>query len=118
MPLAPNFRVGVIESDYDGELITALDAVEYYATYGHSANIQVFHLVRDTDDIVPSPYTLRVRVCMQTVNAARTAACDVMSSRVWCSLVLASHGPVWSFTAIASSSFCNIACNAHRHRAL
>jgi hypothetical protein len=57
----PNFRIGLIEAGYDGEIVTALDVVEYYATYGHSANIKIFHLVRESDGVVPSPYNLRAR---------------------------------------------------------
>lgn len=55
----PNFRIGMLEADYEGEIINALDVVDYYATYGHTANIQLFHLVADE----PSghPYDLRVR---------------------------------------------------------
>lgn len=55
----PNFRIGMLEADYEGEIINALDVVDYYASYGHTANIQLFHLVADE----PSghPYDLRVR---------------------------------------------------------
>lgn len=54
----PNFRIGMLEADYEGEIINALDVVDYYASYGHTANIQLFHLVADE----PSghPYDLRV----------------------------------------------------------
>lgn len=36
-----------------------MDVVDYYATYGHTANIQLFHLV--ADDPSGNPYDLRVR---------------------------------------------------------
>jgi hypothetical protein len=57
----PNFRIGHLEVDYDNELITGMDVVEYYAMYGHSANIRLFHLNRDHEVDGPSPYALRVR---------------------------------------------------------
>ena len=60
-PQPPNFRVGLIEAEYDGEIVTALDVVEYYAAYGHSAAIKLFHLVRDGNGVMPNPYHLRVR---------------------------------------------------------
>jgi hypothetical protein len=61
-PPPPNFRIGLLETDYDSELITGMDIVEYYAMYGHSANIKLFHLNRDHDMDNPSPYALRVRL--------------------------------------------------------
>lgn len=54
----PNFRLGLLEADFDGELITGMDVIEYYSTYGHSANIKLFHLV--SDDPIGHPYNLRV----------------------------------------------------------
>jgi hypothetical protein len=59
-PPPPNFRIGHLETDYDSELVTGMDVVEYYAMYGHSANIKLFHLNRDHDMDNPSPYALRV----------------------------------------------------------
>lgn len=65
MPQPPNFRIGLLEDEYEGELITALDVIEYYATYGHNANIKSFHLLQDFSVAHPSPYYLRVcKVCL------------------------------------------------------
>jgi hypothetical protein len=55
----PNFRVGMLESDFQSEIITAMDVIEYYSTYGHAANIKLFYLV--SDDPSGHPYNLRVR---------------------------------------------------------
>ena len=54
----PNFRVGLLEADFDGEIATGMDVIEYYSTYGHFSNIKLFHLV--SDDPSGHPYNLRV----------------------------------------------------------
>jgi hypothetical protein len=54
----PNFRVGLLEADYDSEIVTALDVVDYYATYGHAANIKIFYLNANEDS--QNPYDLQV----------------------------------------------------------
>lgn len=48
---------GPIESDFDGELRTGNDVIEYYARYGHSAMIKVFFCNRTSPD---SPFELLV----------------------------------------------------------
>lgn len=86
----------MLEADYEGEIINSLDVVDYYATYGHTANIELFHLV--ADDTSGHPYDLRVcigicylvplhtpalllpdaRVCTgKHCNMGNTAWCDV-----------------------------------------
>lgn len=71
----PNFRAGLLEADFDGELVTGMDVIEYYSTYGHSANIKLFHLVTDNPD--GHPYNLRVRALCATQHHP---LCELASS--------------------------------------
>jgi hypothetical protein len=54
----PNFRIGLLEADFEGEIISGQDVLEYYATYGHNANISLFFLVIDPEG--HGPYDLQV----------------------------------------------------------
>lgn len=54
----PNFRAGLLEAEFKSEIITGMDVIEYYSTFGHSSNIKLFHLV--SDEPSGHPYNLRV----------------------------------------------------------
>ena len=59
-PTPANYRIGLLEPDYPHEIVSGFDVVEYYATYGHAANIKLFHLNAVSPACSGNPYELNV----------------------------------------------------------